>query len=319
MKIIKVIPIISIICIIYVHMSTYATEFISYDNIIKIEVYQSTQFSDEKDLKDSYEATNISEIRLLSHYIDAFDIVKDTVGVPSDVEYLYITVTQSDYTSSVYMIYPNIIYSSKDKIAKRIKKTEYSRLCEIINGLIQKKIHFNNEVTTEPSIWAKADVETAVNNNFVPKWNQIDYTGNISRIEVCQLIDNILRKDGMQISEIEEYKFEDTNDIAVRNLNSLGIVNGKTSQDFAPYDYITREEFAKILSRTYSYLYECNIPNDDLIYLDKDSISSYAIDDVKKVTHLGLMCGDENNEFKPQKAVTKEEVIVTLLRMSEQK
>lgn len=121
------------------------------------------------------------------------------------------------------------------------------------------------------------------------------------------------------MSETAEYKFEDTNDIAVKNLYSLGIINGKKDIDFAPYDSITREELAKILSRTYSYLYKDDVKNSDLTYLDKDSISSYAVDDVKKVTQLGLMKGNENNEFEPQKTITKEEVIVTLLRMSDLK
>ena len=172
----------------------------------------------------------------------------------------------------------------------------------------------DNNIEFEPSEWAKQYIEQAINNNIVPKVNQINYTGNISRQEVCQLIYNYI---------YDEYPKESLNnyilDPMIEALYDLGIINGKTNSEFAPYDYITREEFAKILSRTYSYLYKDNVQNSDLTYLDKDSISSYAVDDVKKVTQLSLMNGNENNEFEPQKTITKEEVIVTLLRMSELK
>lgn len=316
MKMLRIMPIICIICVIFNNLCIYATEFDSRSDTTKIKIYQSVQFQNEKDLIDSYETTNKNEIELLLHYINSFELSGNS-GVPNDVKYVYITVTQSDLVSQSYAVYPIVLYSSNDKKASKIKSTEYYRLCEIINGLILNKFNFKFKVCTSSSDWAKMSVEKAIDKGLVPKWNQIDYVNNINRLEVCQLLDNMLTKYEIELPKSADNMFEDTYDIAVKNLSSLNIINGKSETKFAPYDYITREEFAKILSRTYSYLHKDYLKISDLAYLDKDSISAYAVDDVEKVTQLGLMRGNENGEFEPQNNITKEEVIVTILRLSE--
>lgn len=48
--------------------------------------------------------------------------------------------------------------------------------------------------------------------------------------------------------------FSDTADESVISLYNYAIINGKNENEFYPYDYITREEFAKILSGTYNKL-----------------------------------------------------------------
>ena len=40
------------------------------------------------------------------------------------------------------------------------------------------------------------------------------------------------------------------------------------------------------------------------------------IESVEAVTALGLMQGDENGSFKPKDNITKEQVIVTLLKLN---
>jgi hypothetical protein len=102
----------------------------------------------------------------------------------------------------------------------------------------------------------------------------------------------------------------------VKELYAKNIIRGKSETEFAPCDYITREEFSVILVETYKQLSE----NDTLVssalqYKDKTQISDWALGSVTNVTSLGLMKGDKNENFNPKGNITKEEVIVTLLQL----
>lgn len=86
---------------------------------------------------------------------------------------------------------------------------------------------------------------------------------------------------------------------------------------FCPYDLITREEFAKILSNTYTFIKnETVLDSNKILYKDQNKISDWAMESVSKMTSLGMFKGNENDEFEPQNSITKEEVIVTILRLS---
>ena len=79
-----------------------------------------------------------------------------------------------------------------------VDRNEYNRLIDFIYALkIERLIIGNDEITFNPSEWARSDVDNAVNEGLVPKLNQINYIGKITRLEVCQLIDNLLNKQGI--------------------------------------------------------------------------------------------------------------------------
>ena len=99
-------------------------------------------------------------------------------------------------------------------------------------------------------------------------------------------------------------------------LNELGIVDGRGDGNFYPYDYITREEFAKILFKTYETLYGKMELMGVMNYKDSDSIADWARESVSLMTDLGLFNGNENNEFMPKENITKEQVISILVRLS---
>jgi hypothetical protein len=195
-------------------------------------------------------------------------------------------------------------------------------MCDFINSLILNKFDNSTIVSTEPSNWAKEYVDEAIMDGLIPEWNQIGYTNYIPRVEVCQLVDNLLTAKGIDkkvpndYTYLKEYPFEDTRDISVKELYAKNIIRGKSETEFAPCDYITREEFSVILVETYKQLSE----NDTLVssalqYKDKTQISDWALGSVTNVTSLGLMKGDKNENFNPKGNITKEEVIVTLLQL----
>ena len=102
----------------------------------------------------------------------------------------------------------------------------------------------------------------------------------------------------------------------MKELYLQDVINGKSENEFCPYDYITREEFSRILSETYNILSKSDSYDlSELQYKDKEQISDWAVESIENVTFLGLMQGDENGNFNPKDNITKEQVIVTVLKL----
>ena len=172
------------------------------------------------------------------------------------------------------------------------------------------------------SLWAQAEVNQAIEEHLVPEWNQIDYQGEITRVEVCQLLYAFMQKtEGWQNldqgfdSFREESVFSDTRDLAVNALAKEGIVLGKSAEEFCPYDQITREELVVLLGKVYARKCAENIDTGALSYSDTKSISPWAVKEVQRLTSVGIFVGDENQSFRPQDHITKEETIAVLLRL----
>ena len=219
----------------------------------------------------SFETQNKNEIRYLIHYINSLELIYDGKNISgSDIPIININLVYKDGTVKKLGFVIFRFYDENVNKQYAVSNNGEFNILRLAYALKNKSFNImDNNIEFEPSEWAKQYIEQAINNNIVPKVNQINYTGNISRQEVCQLIYNYI---------YDEYPKESLNnyilDPMIEALYDLGIINGKTNSEFAPYDYITREEFAKILSRTYSYLYKDNVQNSDLTYLEVTSKNS---------------------------------------------
>ncbi len=192
---------------------------------------------------------------------------------------------------------------------------EINRLNEFCRAAALQQTNSTSEhITYTPSDWAASYVNTAITDGLVPEWNQADYTEDIPRVEVCQLIDNLLSINNIEIAG-KGNPFFDTHDTAVSTLYNLGIVSGKTDTEFCPYDTVTREEFAKILNNTCDVL-GIETSAAELTYADAADISDWAAEPIARMFKAGLMRGDDDNEFKPLASITKEEAITAILRMA---
>lgn len=79
------------------------------------------------------------------------------------------------------------------------------------------------------------------------------------------------------------------------------IMYGYGGNQFGSGDYATREQLAAMLFR---YAADGMVPNLALTFEDSDEISDWAADSVRWAVSLGLMGGDENNDFDPLGAAT---------------
>ncbi|MEE1043296.1 MAG: S-layer homology domain-containing protein [Clostridia bacterium] len=97
---------------------------------------------------------------------------------------------------------------------------------------------------------------------------------------------------------------------AIETLASKGVVNGRGDNKFAPADYITREEFAKILSVAYG-LYDENAVNE---FTDV-SAGRWSYSYISSMYKNGIITGYSDGAFKPDSFVTREEMAVMLCRV----
>ena len=117
--------------------------------------------------------------------------------------------------------------------------------------------------------------------------------------------------------------FNDTNDINVQKMGYLAVVTGVGNGYFNPNDTITREQAAVLLSRlSYAIQNHFNVifPTPGLIpltesFVDYDQIATWAAFAVAWNNGWGIMSGVGDNHFAPQGPYTREQSIITILRL----
>ncbi len=179
-----------------------------------------------------------------------------------------------------------------------------------------------------PSAWAQGEVWEAICSKLALNDLQGTYRSNITREEFCRLMVNLVeQKTGQNISEYLSSKsltasnpFSDTNSAEVTAAYTLGIVNGKSADSFDPSGSISRQEAAAMLTRTAKLL---GIPSGTgEVFADSGEISSWASESVAFISGVTdpttggkVMNGTGNGKFSPWGSYTREQAIMTALRL----
>jgi len=192
--------------------------------------------------------------------------------------------------------------------------------------------------TDTPSDWAKADVETAVSLGLVPKQLQKMYQSPITREEFTQLIAALAKvwDPNRSLEEMassrggswEDAVFTDTDSESVRFCASVGIVSGVGNDRFAPDDPLTRQQAAKILYTTADTLTQVVMESwkvDGMhrtpswlmphVYEDSAALRNWSRTPVTWCYRTGVMKGTSETTFSPDGTYTREQSIVTILRL----
>lgn len=136
----------------------------------------------------------------------------------------------------------------------------------------------------------------------------------ITRAEFAAMAVNFYSKISKNNISTKENPFNDisktsyTTDII--KAYSLGIVSGVSDNEFNPDGEITREQAATMLMRTA----EASEYNTSYSTTVESGISSWAIKGVGFVTEKGIMNGTGNG-FEPQGKYTREQAVITFVRM----
>ncbi|MCL1905463.1 MAG: right-handed parallel beta-helix repeat-containing protein [Clostridiales bacterium] len=165
----------------------------------------------------------------------------------------------------------------------------------------------------QPSVWAVEKVNAAINVKIVPSSLQSEYKQAITRAEFCALAVALYETvTGSSIAKRQT--FTDTNDINVEKAAAIGVVNGLGNSRFDPNAGLTREQAATMLSRL-AYAAGKTLPEQGATFADNGSVSSWAFKSVGQMQGSGIMEGTGNNSFSPKGPYTREQSIVSIMRL----
>ena len=176
--------------------------------------------------------------------------------------------------------------------------------------------------STQPSNWAQAAVQTAQEAGLVPESLNTAYDTAITRAEFCSLAASLYRiwDANEQLKDItpSSVSFTDCTDKDVLLCASVGVVNGVGGGRFAPDSRIQRQDAASMLHRLaalrtdYADSTKNKMPH---VFLDGENIRAWARSDVYWAYNNGVMTGTGDNAFDPTGQYTREQSIVTMLRL----
>ena len=97
----------------------------------------------------------------------------------------------------------------------------------------------------------------------------------------------------------------------------LGLVEGRGDGPFDPEGLITREESAVMLTRAYRVMAQRDLTGRAEAYEDREDIAPWAQDSVAALARWQVMKGTAPGVFSPRGSYTREQCIVTFLRLYE--
>ena len=236
------------------------------------------------------------------------------------------------WEGSVKGAFGNGKYGLMDKTGKDIGKNDFDGIDWRDNRYIGwrgTKFYYldgtGNEVelpanADEYSTWAQDAVAALRNHNLGPGYYypRLD----ITRVDFCELVVDLYRKMNPEMNSapknILDTVFADYEDNNVAVAAALGIVTGYEDGTFRPYAFITREEAATMLDRLYKSLGGTETAEGSKPYADDARFGDWSRDSIYTMQNIGIMKGEENNEFHPYGGYTGEQAIVTIERMYNQ-
>lgn len=190
---------------------------------------------------------------------------------------------------------------------------------------------FDPAALSKPSDWAFDEFSQAMALELVPESLTDLYQQPISRLEFCRLAMQALRAatglDNGQL--VQQYAlpgppvtFTDCADPDVLAAAAIGAVRGMGDGTFRPGNSITRQDAAVLLLQSAASLGLTFPPEDGLLYSDGNQIALYAQPAVAwaslvrdSVSLRPVMAGVGNGLFAPRAIYTREQAILTILRL----
>ena len=190
---------------------------------------------------------------------------------------------------------------------------------------------FDPTALSKLSDWAFSEYTDAMALGLVPESLTDLYQRPISRLEFCRLAMQALRTatglDNKQLAE--QYAlpgppvtFTDCSDPDVLAAAAIGAVRGMGDGTFRPGNSITRQDAAVLLLQSAASLGLTFEQGDGLLYGDWAQIATYAQPAVSwaslvrdSVTAHPVMTGVGNGLFDPQSHYTREQAVLTILRL----
>lgn len=166
----------------------------------------------------------------------------------------------------------------------------------------------------QPSGWAVELVNQAIEAGIVPAELQCKYGEAITRAEFCALATAAYESVKGEVTERVE--FTDTDNVNVEKMAALGVVGGAGDGKFLPDNSLTREQAAVILAQLSKQL-DNELDEVESAFADNADISGWALKAAGQVQNAGIMSGGDGGKFLPKLTYTREQSIITVLRVVE--
>lgn len=182
------------------------------------------------------------------------------------------------------------------------------------------------------SDWAIAEFTQAYEAGLVTVelLNNNNYTRAITRSEFAHVICALLEEYGVSFEDYlkkqgsdPKLKFVDTNaDMKIEFVSSCGIITGTSEQYFSPFDLLTREQAAVMLTRTFKYLKPKMSAKKVTAFVDETLFSSWSKAEIYTVAGLtdkktgsAVMGGIGGGYFSPKASYTVEQSLISAKRL----
>lgn len=178
-----------------------------------------------------------------------------------------------------------------------------------------------------PSDWAVEEIAKASKLGIVPPELKGVWQGNCTREDFCAYLiktleairDTPINEILKEYPESKKIAFTDCQSENVLAAAQLAIVKGVGNGKFAPYDSISRQDAAVMLSNLAHFL---NLsPNSQPFpFCDENQIAGYAKTAVQQINSMAIqdtriMHGVGNDAFGPEQTYTREQSVLTLYRI----
>ena len=90
-----------------------------------------------------------------------------------------------------------------------------------------------------------------------------------------------------------------------------GVAHGFSDKEFRPFDSVTREQAAKMLSNSF---YTGELSDGEVSFKDAGTIAAWAKPEIKALTDTAVITGYPDGSFKPKKGLTRAESAVLIYR-----
>jgi|GEM_PF-2347666 len=165
----------------------------------------------------------------------------------------------------------------------------------------------------QPSQWAHSEIDRSLRLGLITDTFQSRFKETVTRAEFCELAVTLYENiTGKEI--LNRRTFYDTRDINVEKAAAIGVVNGIGNGLFNPSGELTREQAATMLARLANATGQ-PLEKKETLFYDKNEISPYAAEAVGQIEAAGIMNGTGNNRFSPKSSYTREQSVITIVRL----
>lgn len=136
----------------------------------------------------------------------------------------------------------------------------------------------------------------------------------VTRAELSKIITEAFDIKGASQSQFSDVLSGDWFEPYVSAAASAGIVNGYDGK-FDPNSNVARQDAALMIYRAISLTHKLGIGY--TFFADETSIAEYAAQEISALAEIGIVTGNENNEFNPHGSLTRGEAAALVLRAAD--